>query len=218
MREPGPRPGSRVLMNLHILPLAITMLAGPQIMAAIIFVTADKPKLVSLPFIAAVAMAVILGTAVADAIAHLVGSGSAPSSGSGDKTVEYILVGLLIAMALKNYLGRETAEPPKWLGTLLDADAKTAFKTGLLLILLMPSDIVIMLTVGFDLDRTGSSFVDALPFIAATVLVASLPFLAYTLFRKRAQVAMPKVRDWMNANSWLVNIIVCIIFILLIVS
>jgi hypothetical protein len=29
---------------------------------------------------------------------------------------------------------------------------------------------------------------------------------------------MPKVRDWMNANSWLVNIIVYIVFIVLILS
>jgi hypothetical protein len=29
---------------------------------------------------------------------------------------------------------------------------------------------------------------------------------------------MPKVRDWMNANSWLVNIIVYVIFILLILA
>jgi hypothetical protein len=29
---------------------------------------------------------------------------------------------------------------------------------------------------------------------------------------------MPKVRDWMNTNSWLVNIIVYIVFILLILS
>jgi hypothetical protein len=27
---------------------------------------------------------------------------------------------------------------------------------------------------------------------------------------------MPKVRDWMNKNSWLVNIIVYVVFILLI--
>jgi hypothetical protein len=27
---------------------------------------------------------------------------------------------------------------------------------------------------------------------------------------------MPKVRDWMNSNSWLVNIIVCGVFIALI--
>ena len=29
---------------------------------------------------------------------------------------------------------------------------------------------------------------------------------------------MPKVRDWMNTNSWLVNIIVYVVFILLILS
>jgi hypothetical protein len=28
--------------------------------------------------------------------------------------------------------------------------------------------------------------------------------------------AMPKLRDWMNKNSWLVNIIVYVVFILLI--
>ena len=36
----------------------------------------------------------------------------------------------------------------------------------------------------------------------------ALPVLSYLLFRRRAQRVMPKVRDWMNINSWLVNIIV----------
>jgi uncharacterized membrane protein YidH (DUF202 family) len=58
--------------------------------------------------------------------------------------------------------------------------------------------------------------VAALPFIGATILIAALPVLSYLLFRHRAQRAMPKVRDWMNTNSWLVNIIVYVIFILLI--
>jgi hypothetical protein len=29
---------------------------------------------------------------------------------------------------------------------------------------------------------------------------------------------MPKVREWMNANSWLVNIIVYVVFIVLILG
>ena len=29
---------------------------------------------------------------------------------------------------------------------------------------------------------------------------------------------MPKVRDWMNTNSWLVNIIVYVVFIFLVLS
>jgi hypothetical protein len=62
--------------------------------------------------------------------------------------------------------------------------------TGLSVILVMPSDILIMLTVGTNLEQTDSSFVEALP----------------------------KVRDWMNNNAWAVNVIVCCIFIVLILA
>jgi threonine/homoserine/homoserine lactone efflux protein len=98
------------------------------------------------------------------------------------------------------------------------ADWKRALKTGLLLIFLMPSDILIMLTVGASLAQRGSAWIDALPFIAATVLIAALPLLLYLLFGRRAKAAMPRVRDWMNANSWLVSIIACSLFVILLVG
>ncbi len=75
-----------------------------------------------------------------------------------------------------------------------------------------------MLTIGTNLEQSGSSFVDALPFIAATVLVAALPLLAYLLFRRQAQTFLPRVRDWMRDNAWAVNVIVCGIFIVLILA
>lgn len=50
------------------------------------------------------------------------------------------------------------------------------------------------------------------------MFIAALPLLAYLLFRRRAEEAMPKVRDWMNDNSWLVNIIVLGIFVYLILA
>jgi threonine/homoserine/homoserine lactone efflux protein len=122
----------------------------------------------------------------------------------------------LVVLAVRNYVRRETVEPPRWLGTLQSADPKMAIKTGLLVILLMPSDVIIMLTVGVNLVHNDAGLLAALPFIAATVLVAALPLLLFLLFHRRAQKLMPKVRDWMNTNSWLVNIIVCVVFILLI--
>jgi threonine/homoserine/homoserine lactone efflux protein len=206
-------------MDIAILPLAITMMAGPQIMSAIIFLTNPKPLKVSLPFLAGVAIATTVGVAIALVVASLLGGslGDSSDTGSTGNIIQYILVGLLIALAIKNYLGRETAEPPSWLGALQRADSKKALRTGLLVILLMPSDIIIMLTVGVNLVHNDAGLVAALPFIVATVLVAALPLLLYLLFHRRAQRLMPKVRDWMNANSWLVNIIVCVIFIALIV-
>ena len=90
------------------------------------------------------------------------------------------------------------------------------FTTGLLLLSVFPSDLVILVTVGINLAQQNSSLLGAVPFIVATILIAALPVLSYLLFRRRAQRVMPKVRDWMNTHSWLVNIIVYIIFILLI--
>jgi hypothetical protein len=72
--------------------------------------------------------------------------------------------------------------------------------------------------VGINLAQNDVSLLAAVPFMAATILIAALPVLSYLLFRRRAELAMPKVRDWMNTHSWLVNIIVYIVFILLILA
>jgi hypothetical protein len=127
-----------------------------------------------------------------------------------------VLVALLVGLAVKNYVRRESIEPSRWLGRLQSADQRMAFKTGLLVIWSMPGDSIVMLTVAANLQQNGVGFVAALPFIAATLLVAALPLLFYLLFHRGAQRLMPRVREWMNTHSWLVNIIVCIVFIALI--
>jgi threonine/homoserine/homoserine lactone efflux protein len=88
--------------------------------------------------------------------------------------------------------------------------------TGLLVILLMPSDIAVMLTVGSHLVQHHVGFAGALPFIGATVLIAALPLLVLVLFHKRAGRAMPGIRTWVTDHSRLVNVACCLIFIALI--
>jgi hypothetical protein len=209
-------------MSLSIVPLAITMMAGPQIMSAIIFVTSKDAVKLSLSFITGAAIGVTVGVIVAKGIASLLGAdneiGETSEPSTLGRVVQIVLVLLLVAAAVRNFVKRATIEPPKWLGALQEANARRAFTLGLLLLTIFPSDAIVLLTVGFNLEDNGESVIDALPFIGLTVLIAALPFLAYLLFHRRAVTAMPKVRDWMNANSWLVNIIVCGIFIALILS
>src|ERR687897_129832 len=209
-------------MILQVLPLAITMNAGPQILSALIFVTALKPLKLSASFLTGVVIAVTAGVTItytlASALGNSISLGSSSESGSLGNIIQYLLVGLLVFLAIKSYVRRESIEPPRWLGTLQNAKPGTAFKTGLLLLSVFPSDFVILLTVGVNLAQNNASLLAAVPFIAATVFIAALPLLFYLVFHRRAQRAMPKVRDWMNANSWLVNIIVYVIFILLILG
>jgi hypothetical protein len=208
-------------VNTDILPLAITMMAGPQIMSAIVFVSSERAAKKSLAFVLGVLIAATAGVAALRGLLSLLGDnvslGDPSDSGSGGHIIQYVLIAVLVAAAIKNYVRRETVEPPKWLGKLQEADPSQAFRTGLLVILFMPSDLIVMLTVATNLEHSGESFDAAVPFILLTALIAALPLLGYLIFHRRAVRSMPKLRDWMNANSWLVNIIVCVIFILLIV-
>jgi hypothetical protein len=209
-------------MSLAILPLAITMNAGPQIMSALIFITASKPLKLSAAFLAGVVIAVSVGLTITYTIATVLGNsislGDPSDASSIGNIIQYVLVALLIFLSIKNYVRRESIEPPRWLGALQHAKPKTAFTTGLLLLSVFPSDFVILITVGMNLAQNDASLVAGLPFVLATIIIAALPVMFYLVFHRRAQRMMPKVRDWMNANSWLVNIIVYVIFILLILA
>jgi Sap, sulfolipid-1-addressing protein len=209
-------------MSLSVIPLAITMNAGPQIMSAIIFVTASKPLKLSTYFLAGVVIAVSVGVTVTYTLATVLGNsialGHSSDNGSLGNIIQYVLVGLLVVLSIRSYLGRETSEPPRWLGAMQNAKPRTAFLAGLLLLSVFPSDLVILLTVGVNLAQNNASLLGAVPFVVATILIAALPVLSYLLFRRRAQQVMPKVRDWMNTHSWLVNIIVYVVFIVLILA
>ena len=205
-------------MNTQIIPLAITMMAGPQIMTAIIFVTHPSPVRVSLAFLVGVAVAATLGLSIYYLLAGTIDLGDPSDNRSTGHLIQYVLVGLLAFLAIRTYRHRETVEPPKWMGGLLQASPRRALAIGLLLIFVMPTDIASMATVGVNLQHNGDSLIAAVPFLALTLLIAALPLLAYLILGRRAKEAMPKVRDWMGANSWLVNIIVLGIFIVLILS
>src|SRR5215218_5882549 len=139
-------------MSLAVIPLAITMNAGPQIMSAIIFVTANKPLKLSAYFMAGVVIAVGVGVTVTYTLATLLGSsislGHPSDSGSLGNIIQYLLIGLLVFLSIKSYVGRETSEPPRWLGAMQNAGPRTAFLAGLLLLSVFPSDFVVLMSVG----------------------------------------------------------------------
>ncbi|GAA2820442.1 GAP family protein [Saccharopolyspora taberi] len=210
-------------MNLQVLPLAVTMMAGPQIMSAIVLVTSTRAVRNSVAFVLGVLVATVVGLAITRGLAAALGStglleGRPREGGSVATVIQVVLVLLLALLAVRAFLTRRTAEPPKWMESLMEASPATSARTGLLVILLMPSDIVVLLTVGMNLEQHDAGLLAASPFIAATALIAALPLLAYLLFRKHAVSVMPQVREWMNTHSWLINIGVCLLFIVLVAS
>lgn len=65
-------------------------------------------------------------------------------------------------------------------------------------------------------SRASGGFVrqdqDAVPFFLATGLLISAPLLLLLALGRRADSVLPRVREWMNANSWVVSEIVIVFF------
>src|SRR5262249_25441572 len=164
-------------------------------------------------------IALLIGVVLAASLSLLIWFGIVkaigihPKEGGSPTTADWIVAGLLAVLAIHTFLGRGHAEVPKWMQALQEAEPRRAFSLGFLLILLMPTDIVAVISTANWLHDNGKDVLDGWPLIAATPLLMALPILAYLLLGHRARDAMPGIRDWLTTNAWLVNIIVIVYFI-----
>jgi len=202
---------------LAVLPLAIVMVAGPQIVSAVLLATTPRARANSLAFLGGVAAATSLGTTIVYVVARNLDL-RPPSGDSGAQPVDYVLIGLLVALMIRVYLRRHDTEPPKWMGRLTAATPAFALKLGLLLFLLMPTDVLTMITVGTYLVEHGSPWVHMLPFLLVTLLFAGAPLLIVLAMGRRAEELLPTIRDWMTENSWMVNEVVLAFFLIVTVA
>lgn len=197
--------------QLQIIPLCLIMVMGPQIITAIFLTTSREVVKNSLAMLVGVALAVCVGLAVWSGIVDAIGI-EPSGGGGGPTTADYVVAGLLVLLGIRVWRTRGTAEAPKWMSTLQEAEPKRAFSLGFLLILLMPTDIVAMIGTANHLHDAGLSRVDGWPLLVGTVLLMALPLIGYVAFGERAKRAMPGIRDWLTTHSWLVNLIIIVYF------
>jgi Sap, sulfolipid-1-addressing protein len=197
--------------HLQILPLALIMVMGPQILTAIFLVTSHQPVKNSGAMLVGVILAASASVLLWFGLVDLIGID--PKDGGGPTTVDWVVAGLLALLAIRVFMTRGTAETPKWMTTLQEAEPKRAFTLAFLLIFLMPTDIVAVISTVNFLHDNGRDALDGWPLVAATTVLMALPIAAYLLLGHRARDAMPGIRDWLTTNSWVVNLVVIVYFI-----
>jgi hypothetical protein len=200
-----------------VLPLAFVMIAGPQIISAVFFATSESWGRAS----AAYALGAVLSITAVVTAAYLLAKGVGSDGGdddSGLSGIDYAILALLLFAMVHNYTKRNASEPPKWMGRLQSVTPRFAFLLGFLLLGFFPSDLITSLTVGGHLANDGDPWTYAIPFILLTGLLLALPALLVAALGGRAQQVLPRVRDWMNANSWIISEVVIAFFIVIILT
>jgi hypothetical protein len=195
------------------LPMAFVMIAGPQILSAIFLATTDDWRRNSAAYVAGAALSITIFVTAA----FLLGSGISDGGASHDALYVVVLV-LLLAAMVHVYLKRAESEPPKWMGKLQTAHPRFSFTLGFLLLGIFPTDILTSVAMGTYAATHGDDWVDLLPFIGLTLLFLGLPSLLLLAFKDRAQALLPKAREWMTTNSWVVNEIVITFFVIITLS
>lgn len=198
---------------LHVLPLAVVMIAGPQLLSAIFLATTEQWRSNSLAYVSGAAIS-ISGVVTA---AYLLSDGAVDRTGGSGPLDVVILVVLLCAMGYV-YVRREEAEPPKWMERLTTAGPRFSFVLGASLLGVFPTDLLTSVSVGSYLASQGLPVTDALGFLAVTLVLLAAPALAVFAFGERAEAVLPRVRAWMNENAWIVNEVVLLFFVAIVGS
>jgi Sap, sulfolipid-1-addressing protein len=188
--------------------MAFVMIAGPQILTAIFLATSENWGGNSAAFLAGAALSI---TGIVT-IAYVVGAGVSDAGASHDTLYVFVLL-LLIAAGVHVFRARKTAEPPKWMGRLQGATPRMSFGLGFLLLGVFPTDILTSWAVGTYFSTQDDPWWHYLPFVVLTLLLLALPATLVLVLGDRGRELLPKVRDWMNANSWIVSEVVIGLFV-----
>jgi hypothetical protein len=200
------------------LPLAFVMIAGPQIISSFFFATSEKWKSVSATYVLGAAVSLLAVVTAAYLIGKGITSGGSDGGDSKSDTLDYVIVGLLLVAMAYVFHGRKRTEPPKWMGKLETATTRFSFILGFLLLGVFPSDLICSIVIGTHLANHGDPWWHALPFVFLALFLLSLPALMVLALGQRAKALMPKIRDWMNKNSWIVSEIVLVFFIVIVLG
>lgn len=200
---------------LRVLPMAVVMVAGPQIVSAILLATGARALQDSAAFLAGATLATTLGVTAAYLLSS---SAAAFTEGARSDVIDYGIIVLLLILMVVVFRKRRDTRPPRWMSKLQTATRRFSFSLGFLLFLVMPSDIFRMMGVGAYVAHHGSPWWHTLPFVLLTALLAGAPAIILLLLGKRARVILPRMRDWIDTNSWIVNEIVIGFFLVMTLS
>jgi hypothetical protein len=148
----------------------------------------------------------------------LITGASEESGGSGLSRVDGLVLVLLLFAMVHQFRGRRDSQPPRWMGKLEGAPPRFAFVLGFLLLGVFPSDLVTSISVGSHLADRGDAWWQLLPFIGLTAVLLALPSLLVLVLGSRAERVLPRARDWMDSNSWIVSEAVLALFVVIILS
>lgn len=205
---------------LTILPLAVVMVAGTQLVAAVLLASANRPRAASLGFLGGAAAVVVGGVTLSWLVTRVLRGPTAEAETDVARFqraatwIDWVVLALLVVLAVVVYLRRRKTGLPRWVGRLQRAGPGDALRTGVLLFVTAPTDDLTMAAVGASAARHDLAWWHLLPFVLLTLVLLALPLLTLLLAGRRAEHALPRIRNWGDRHGWVISEVVIAFFAL----
>ncbi|NES29684.1 hypothetical protein GCE86_25750 [Micromonospora terminaliae] len=205
---------------LTILPLAVVMVAGTQVVAAVLLASAERPRAASLGYLTGAGAVVVTGVTLSWLLTRVLRGPEARAETDVvqlERTasrIDWVVLALLVVLAVIVYLRRHRTGLPRWMDRLRRAEPGYALRLGAVLIASAPTDDLTMAAVGASVARHDLAWWHLLPFVLLTVGLLAVPLLILLLARGRAATALPRLRAWTDRHGWVVSEVVIAFFAL----
>ena len=199
---------------LQMLPLALGSIAPAMIGAVILFLSTTNGLVKSIAFVVGKFLAYLLWGFVLLALAGHISSTNPKSTGIAS-AVLYVLLGVvLLTFAVKTFFGEDDpdAPPPKIMVMLDKMGAGKLFVAGFLLSI-PQLRFIGLLVIGVTII-TSAALSPAQTIISVFVLdlimiwTLLIPIIVFLIMGERRDAAMKSMRDWLNRNQRMVNVVV----------
>lgn len=201
---------SSVKALISIIPLALVMVTGPQILTSILIATQSKWKKQASLFL----IGSTLGMATVISVAYFTGFSLGKNS-NGNGILKAIIVCLLAYLIVTTYLNRNVKKQSKILDKLQNLNDKTVFAAGLFLMSIFPTDLITNLSVGSTLAYRDKPLWLSLVFIFVTLILLGLPFIFRLVFPKKADSLISQLKQYMKDYAWVINEIILILILVM---
>ncbi len=189
---------------IEVLPYAVGVFASPlPVIIAIVMLFTPRPRPTSVTYVATWVAGL---TAVTVLLSLLAGQIEGMQGGGGWGAWLRVGLGvLLVAIAVRMWMGRAAQSTPPWLSALMDAGPRQAVRYGLLMSAANPKELLmavaVALAVGSSDAGTAASAVAIVVFIVVGAASVAAPLVVFLVGGRSTLTRLKTTREWLQTNS-----------------
>jgi Sap, sulfolipid-1-addressing protein len=189
---------------IEVLPYAVGVFASPlPVIIAIVLLFTPRPGPTSVTYVATWVAGLTAATIV---MSLLAGSIEAQQGAGGWGAWLRVGLGLvLLAVAVRMWVGRAEKSTPAWLSTLMDAGPREAVRYGVLMSAANPKELLMAAAAGLAVGASDAGTAAAVGAIAVFVVVGAAsvaaPLVVFLVGGRSTLKTLAATREWLQRNS-----------------